>query len=73
MKEHTEFINRNFFAQFPTNHTKTEKKYSLKDICTRYAPVVREQLVNILATTGIGAILLVSIALFLIQLAEYAG
>lgn len=73
MKDHTEFINRNFFAQFPTNHTKTQKTYTLKDIFARYAPTVRGQLVNILATTGIGAILLVSITLFLIQLAEHAG
>lgn len=73
MKEHIEFINRTLFTQFPANHSKTRKKYVLEDIFTRYAPTVREQLVNILATTGIGAILLASITLFLIQLAEYAG
>ena len=73
MKEHTEFISRHFFAHFPTNQAKSHRKFPLADIITKYVPTVREQLVNILAATGIGALLLVSIALFLIQLAEYAG
>ena len=73
MKEHTEFIDRTIFTQFPANHTKTPNKKVQEDIFTRYAPAVREQLINILATTGIGAILLASITLFLIRLAEYAG
>ena len=44
MKEHTEFINRTIFTQFPANHTKTPKKKVQEDIFARYAPAVREQL-----------------------------
>lgn len=73
MKEHTELLSRNVFALFPNYHVKTERKYSPVNIFKKYASTLREQLVNVLAATGIGAILLVSIAFFLIQLAEYGG
>ena len=73
MKEHTELLSRNVFTQFPAYHSKNRGKFSLADIYKKYGPLLREQCINILAATGIGAIFLVSIALFLIQLAEFSG
>ncbi|MFW2364777.1 MAG: hypothetical protein ACN4GW_00030 [Desulforhopalus sp.] len=72
MKEYTEILTRNLFTQFPAYHAKNRRRNPLTDVLKRHAPTWREQLTNILATTGIGVILLVSIAFFLIQLAEYS-
>lgn len=72
MKEHTEILSRNLFTQFPAYHAKNLRKNPLTEALRKHASSWREKLTNILATTGIGAILLVSIAFFLIQLAEYS-
>lgn len=73
MKEHTELLSRNVFTQFPTYHSRNKGKHTLTEIFKKHGPLLREQLINILAVTGIGAIFFISIALFLVQLAEYSG
>lgn len=73
MKESTELISeisQITFTHFPSCDTRQEQTKRLLDSLKRRALSYKRQFISGVATLGIGAILLISIYLFLIQLAE---
>lgn len=75
MKENTESINQIIFTHFPSNQTESYTRRNLRCLIfsslKKKAFLLREYWLNGAATLGIGTVLLATIYLFFIQLAEY--
>lgn len=71
MKENTGTIIENIFTHFPSNRTRTSPTAPICQLLKKKAHAYKGQLQNGVAAMGIGSILLISVYLFLTQLAEY--
>jgi len=71
MKESTESIRHSVFSHFPPDHENRNQVGIFFDLLKKHAFSLKDQILDGFITLGIGTILLVSIYLFLIQLAEY--
>jgi hypothetical protein len=75
MKEHTESISDIIFTHFPSsqtrNHSRAKQTNLFINFLKKQVLLWKNQLQNCVASLGIGVVLLITVYLFFIQLAEY--
>lgn len=71
MKENTESINQNVFTHFPTIQASHSLPHLFLSSLKKKSCFLKDHILNSLITLGIGTIFLVTMYLFMVQLAEH--